>query len=997
MASFRLEPPESFDFSKPDGWNRWKRRFDQFRVASGLAKEDDAKQVSTLLYCLGEGAEDTLSSTNISRKDRESYGAVVKKLDDYFGVRRNVIFERARFNRRDQLEGETADEYIATLFSLAENCEYGGLKDELIRDRLVVGIRDETLSRQLQLDPELTLQKTTKSIRQREAVKDQQQSLKQSSDADSNSERDKGDINAMKTKKGHQPTQRPYRQRKCFFCGGYPHPREKCPARNSICFACQKQGHHASVCRSKQIEQIQVHCENEEEGLFVDIIGKRLDKAWFAHMLCKHNICFKLDTGAEVTTISQETYQQLGTTPLNKPSKVLYGAGNQPLDVMGQFPGILSHKELHSQQTIFVIKNLKTNVVVDEILAQLAGARVFSKLDANMGFWQIPLSPECRSLTTFITPFGRFHFNKLPFGVSCASELFQRRMAVILEGLEGVLCLVDDVLVFGSDQQEHDRRLRGLLERVNKARVTLNAEKCAFSRKEIKFLGHVVNHRGVHPDPDKTTAIQMMPKPKDVSELRRVLGMINQFNKFSPRFADLTQPLRELLSARNVWQWSPKHDLAFAALKQEITKLSTLALYNPQVATKISTDASSYGLGAVLLQEEQGSWKPVAFASKALTETEQRYAQIEKEALAIVWACNKFSTFILGLHFEIETDHKHLVPLLSTKHLDTLPPRILRFRLQMARYDYAIHHSPGKSLLTADTLSRAPHDMDQPGEGTPTTDSDVEAFVNALVSFTPITSPALNRYHIEQRRDPVCTSLSTFCREGWPNKQMLPESLKAYWLVRNELSIGDCLLLFGCRIVIPSSLQTMTLPKLHEGHLGIQRCRLRAKMAVWWPGLNKQICRIFQNCQVCTKRNQPHTEPMLSPTLPMYPWQKVSSDLFTLKGRNDLLIVDSFSRFPEVVQLSSTSSQTVIGILKSVFARFGIPEILVTDNGPQYASKHMAEFAKSYGFQHTTSSPYYPQGNGQAERTVKTVKTLIPNADNPFLALLNYRATPLSS
>ena len=571
MASFKLEPPESFDFSKPDGWNRWKRRFEQFRVASGLANEDDAKQVSTLLYCLGEGAEDTLSSTNISKKDRESYGAVVKKLDDYFGVRRNIIFERARFNRRDQLEGETADEYIATLFGLAENCEYGGLKDELVRDRLVVGIRDETLSRQLQLDPELTLQKATKSIRQREAVKDQQQLLKQSSNAYPNAERDKGDIDAMKTKKGQQPTQRSYRQRKCFFCGGDPHPRQKCPAQNSICFACQKQGHHASVCRSKQVEQIQVHSKDEEEGLFVDIIGKCLDKAWFAHiLLCKHSICFKLDTGAEVTAISQETYQQLGATPLNRPSKVLYGAGNQPLDVIGQFTGILSHKELHSQQIIFVIKNLKTNLLglpalhalkliarmdsvkeyeesiqrnypqlftglgtmgseytiklkpnpkpyslstprniplplrgkvkeelermtklgviskvetptewcagmvvvpkkssgsiricvdlrplnenvmrenfplpkVDEILAQLAGARVFSKLDANMGFWQIPLSPECRSLTTFITPFGRFHFNKLPFGVSCASELFQRRMAVILEGLEGVLCLM---------------------------------------------------------------------------------------------------------------------------------------------------------------------------------------------------------------------------------------------------------------------------------------------------------------------------------------------------------------------------------------------------------------------------------------------------------------------------------------------------------------------------------------------------------------------------
>eukprot|EP00731_Ephydatia_muelleri_P034495 Em0062g18a len=206
----------------------------QFRVASGLANEDDAKQ-----------------------ERQGKLWAFVKKLDDYFGVRRNVIFERARFNRRDQLEGETADEYIATLFSLAENCEYGGLKDELIRDRLVVGIRDETLSRQLQLDPELTL----KSIRQREAVKDQQQSLKQSSDADPNSERDKGDIQRHEDKKGSSTNPTPIQTKEMFF-----------------------------LCRSKQIEQIQVHSENEEEGLFVDIIGKHLDKAWFAQYGCANTI-----------------------------------------------------------------------------------------------------------------------------------------------------------------------------------------------------------------------------------------------------------------------------------------------------------------------------------------------------------------------------------------------------------------------------------------------------------------------------------------------------------------------------------------------------------------------------------------------------------------------------------------------------------------------------------------------------------------------------------
>lgn len=178
MAQLRLHPPDPFNFKAPDEWPRWKKRFEQFRVASGLAEDSAAKQTSTLLYCLGEEAESVLTSTNATEDDRADYDRVMGKFDAFFQVRRNVIFERARFNRRCQLPGETAEQYIMALYTLVETCNYGALESEMIRDRLVVGIRDSALSGRLQLDAELTLEKAKKSIRQREAVQEQQHVLK---------------------------------------------------------------------------------------------------------------------------------------------------------------------------------------------------------------------------------------------------------------------------------------------------------------------------------------------------------------------------------------------------------------------------------------------------------------------------------------------------------------------------------------------------------------------------------------------------------------------------------------------------------------------------------------------------------------------------------------------------------------------------------------------------------------------------------------------------
>ena len=177
---------------------------------------------------------------------------------------------------------------------------------------------------------------------------------------------------------------------------------------------------------------------------------------------------------------------------------------------------------------------------VDEVLAQLSGAAVFSKLDANSGFWQIPLSSESHLLTTFLTPLGRYWFNKLPFGISSAPEVFQSRMNTVLNGLEGVICLIDDVLIHGKDKNERDERLRKVFECLQKSGVTLNNDKCEFWKTELKFLGHMVSQDGVRADPDKTKAIINMKAPQSVTELRRFMGMINQLGKFSSKISEIS-------------------------------------------------------------------------------------------------------------------------------------------------------------------------------------------------------------------------------------------------------------------------------------------------------------------------------------------------------------------------------------------------------------------------------------------------------------------------
>ena len=1095
-ANYQVSPPERFNYTQPREWPKWIRRFERFRTATELATKDDEVQVNTLIYSMGDEADDILRSFKLSDADKKKYGVVKAKFDAHFVTRTNVIYERAKFNSRVQKEGEPVDSFVTDLYALAEHCAYKELHDEMIRDRIVVGLRDASLSEKLQLDEKLTLEKAITRAREAETVRLQQPVVR--GEETKTHEIPVGAVQRSKPPQSRGPNggrSQQNRQISCYRCGKTPaHDRQRCPAKDAICKKCGKRGHYQRVCKSANVGVV----DEESKDAFLGSVGEQNGDPWVAKArLNGVFLRFQIDTGAEVSVIPEHDFQRLKNTTLLPAQRKLRGPNQEPLPVKGKFTGKIRIGKREVEQTVYVVRGLykpllgqpaitalqilkrvgavgvqpeeefpqlftglgklseeytiklkdgatpfalntprrvpvplmksvkselermeKLGVIspveaptdwcagmvvvpksegrvricvdltklnesvyrerhplpaVEQTLAQIAGARVFSKLDANSGFWQIPLSKESSLLTTFITPHGRFCFNRLPFGITSAPEHFQRRMSVILRDLDGVVCLIDDILVHGKTQQEHDERLRAVLKRLAEVGLTLNQEKCAFSQKQVKFLGQILTAEGIQSDPDKIAAIIGMREPTTIKELRRFLGMTNQLSKFTPHLSEITKPLRDLLSTKNQWTWDHAQKQAFSAVKEALTRSPILALFDPNLETTVSADASSYGLGAVLLQRQaNGERRAVAYVSRSMTPTETRYAQIEKEALALTWACERYSDYLIGLKFSIETDHKPLVPLFSTKLLDELPLRVQRFRMRMMRYDFTISHVPGKDLTIADALSRAP-------SSTATSDDqslqrEVDAYVQTAMASLPATEGRLEEIKYEQEKDEVCQLLKKYCKIGWPCSNRVPEPVKKFYPVASELSVQKGLLLRNNRLVIPMSLQREVLEQIHVGHQGIKKCRDRAKSAVWWPGLSKQLEMFVNNCPVCYKLRPQKAQPLMSTPLPSLPWQKVGTDLFEWRKTTYLLIIDYFSRWIEIAKLTSLTSKSVVAHTKSIFAKYGIPEVVVSDNGPQFASQEYTKFAEAYRFKHVTSSPNFLSPMAKLKGVCKLLK-----------------------
>ena len=657
----------------------------------------------------------------------------------------------------------------------------------------------------------------------------------------------------------------------------------------------------------------------------------------------------------------------------------------------------------------FVRREIYQSSTPAEAVAEISAteAKFFTTFDALKGYHQCPLDEESQLLTTFITPFGRYKYLRALYGICSISEHYNRRMDEAMAGLTQYSKVVDDVCVFDRSFADHVAHVRQFLQRCADRGISLNRDKFRFGQEEVLFAGYVLSSLGYSPDPKLLSAITDFPTPESVTDLRSFLGMVTQLSAFCSDIADCTHPLRGLLSTKNEFIWTADHNAAFAATKQALVAPQALAYYDPSHPTRLHTDASRrQGLGFVLTQKQpDNTWCTVQAGSRFLSGTESRYAVIELELLGVAWAVTKCSLFLAGLpHFDVIIDHKPLVPILNNHRLDEIENiRLQRLRTKLMPYNFTATWLKGSDNAAADALSRAPV---APADHEDILEEDVAICTIALANLASENSNLrLDDLCRNAADDPGYQSLLSFVTNGFPeHKSDLPEVTRQYWHIRSGLTVDDGIVLYGTRLVIPPSMRRKMLVMLHEGHQGIERTKQRARGIVYWPGIDNDIDNTVRSCADC-QRELPSLpkEPYIRHASPTQPFQVISADLATHAGQQFLVVVDHLSNWPFVFQLGTTSTaRQLIHSFRQVFCFAGAPDVLYSDNGPQFNAYPLKSFLADWGVEHRTSSPHYPQSNGHAEAAVKSMKRLLRRCwcdghlddERWTAAILQYRNTP---
>ena len=385
---------------------------------------------------------------------------------------------------------------------------------------------------------------------------------------------------------------------------------------------------------------------------------------------------------------------------------------------------------------------------LDDVISELNGAQVFSKLDLNNGYHQLMLHQDSRFITTFTTHMGLRRYKGLSFGINAASEIFQNAIYQSLHGLKGTINISDDILVFGKSQSEHDTNLNAVLKRLKENGLTLNAKKCEFNTEKIFFFGHIFSKNGLSADPAKVTAIQNCSAPSNVEEVRSLLGMTNYVSRFIKDYSTITEPIRTLTKHNVKWCWGNEQETALQTLRNALTSNTVMSYFDTKATTEIIVDASPVGLAAILTQKDNhNAPKVIAYASRSLSDVERRYSQTEKEGLAIVWGCEHFNLYLTGHEFCLVTDHKPL-ELIFNNAKSKPPARIERWALRLQAYNYKIIYRPGKNN-PADFLSRHPELTCKSDD----VSKIAEDYVNFVVSETVPKSINLKEIQTETKND----------------------------------------------------------------------------------------------------------------------------------------------------------------------------------------------------------------------------------------------------
>ena len=1116
-------------------WRKFRSQYEIYETASDVDEKPTAKRAAILLNSIGPDAYEIFQTLDMAEADRKKIDKVLEALEKHFVGETNEIYERYTFNCREQEVSETFDNFLAELRRLVKSCNYEAQQDSILRDRIVIGIRDDAVRRKLLQTRKLTLKDAIDLCKANEAATIQLKAMTLKED----------NVNALKKQKAeqrdsgkstHEGRKSPNRSQKaCGYCGSI-HEKRKCPAFGKSCNKCKKMNHFATVCRSKsarQVNELYVDSDAYDEEQVLSLAETKPNRLYAHLTIAEQPVRFLLDGGSTVNLLPLSLVENRQLRVRSSDAK-LKMFDNANLKTCGMTTATVTHPrtgqceqiqfyvtELHKQpllglQAILLfelmtireenicavsdvsddailsefadlfdgygtlpgtvhlvcdetiqpvrvplrkipvpikakvekqLRDMKKNDIItevtgptpwisallvvnkpngdvricidpkplnkalqrdhypmptiDDVLPKLAKAKIFSTIDAKSGFWHCKLDEESSKLTTFETPYGKYRWLRMPFGISPAPEIFQRLMHEALEGLDGIACIADDILIYGSGDtvaeatRDHDRNLIALLRRCREKGIRLNKDKLKLHRPEVTYMGHQLTETGIRSDPRKVDALVKMPPPVDKQGVSRILGMATYLSRYISNFSEITSPLRELVKKDNEFVWDPTfHGKAFDELKRLLSIQAVLAYYDVGKAATIQCDSSKSGLGGALLQEG----KIVECVSRALTQTEQQYAQIEKELLAIVYAMERLHTYVYGRHVTVETDHKPLISIIK-KPLTAAPKRLQRMLLRLQRYDFELVFKPGTQVVVADTLSRAY--LPAAGAGTKfteelaaLTDDEVNAELRMVASEQTIRTLKAAANDDEQYQ-----LLKRQIKEGWPeNARELSRDLKEYHTFLDELTTVDDLIYKGSQVVVPVPARPQMLERIHSSHIGINGCIRRAREVLFWPGMTTQIKTSVEKCSICQEHQRSQTkEPLCSHPATSRPWEKVGIDIFTFNNYNYLMTTDYFSNYFEVDRLPSKKVVDIVYVLKYQFARHGIPDIVFSDNSP-FNSREFRAFASDYEFKHETSSPRYPQSNGKVENSIKTAKNLMQKAfqdkKDPFLALLDWRNTP---